>query len=254
MLRSLKKRYIDIVTRESFAPTYLGIFLNPFYFIRRGLYKGVHSNKGYLTGRLLDFGCGSKPYKALFDVQEYIGLDIEVSGHSIRREAVDVYYDGMTIPFLDNHFDSIFSSEVFEHLFNLEEILSELHRVLKPGGHMLVTLPFVWDEHETPYDFARYTSFGIAHLLKKSGFEIIVMEKSTNYVETIFQMWNTYAIQHLLPKHRYLAPLMTPLCVAPVTIVGILLSKVLPKNKDFFHNNIVVARKPIDGVWQRDYG
>jgi len=248
MLRRLKRSYVEIHARELFAPTFLGIFINPFYFIRRGLYKGVLSNKKYLKGRLLDFGCGSKPYKKLFDVKEYIGMDIEVSGHPVKHAEIDVYYDGKTIPFLDNHFDSIFSSEVFEHLFNLEEILAELYRVIKPGGHMLITLPFVWDEHEIPFDFARYTSFGIEHLLKKSGFEIIAMEKTTNYVETVFQMWNAYVIQHVLPSHRYLGPFMTPLFIAPITIVGILLSKILPENKGFYHNNIAVAKKPASEI------
>ena len=113
---------------------------------------------------------------------------------------------------------------------------------------MLITLPFVWDEHEIPFDFARYTSFGIEHLLKKSGFEIIAMEKTTNYVETVFQMWNAYVIQHVLPSHRYLGPFMTPLFIAPITIVGILLSKILPENKGFYHNNIAVAKKPASEI------
>lgn len=245
MPHRLKNSCYEIHFKEMFTPTFLGIFINPFYFIRRGLYKGVLLHKGYLKGKLLDFGCGSKPYKKLFDVQEYIGLDIEKSGHLIKHDEVDVYYDGKTIPFIDNHFDSIFSSEAFEHIFNLEEILTELHRVIKPGGYMLITLPFVWDEHEIPYDFARYTSFGIQHLLKNKGFEIIAIEKTTNYVETVFQMWNAYVSQHIFPSRLFFSVLMTPLFIAPITIAGIFLSKVLPENKSFYLNNIVIARKPL---------
>jgi len=230
-----------------FIPSFLGVFINPFYFIRRGLYKGVGLNKGYLTGRLLDFGCGSKPYKELFDVQEYIGLDIRESGHYHKSEQVDVYYDGKTIPFDDNHFDSIFSSEVLEHVFNLEQILDELHRVTKPGGHLLITLPFVWEEHEIPFDFARYTSFGIDYLLKKTGFEVIARQKTTNYVETVFQMWNAYVWQYL-PSNQFLSVLMTAIFIAPVTLFGILVARVLPVNRNFYHNNIVIARKPTSGV------
>ena len=244
IIHRLKKIY----SKEQFIPSFIGVFINPFYFIRKGLYKGVVSNKKYLKGRLLDFGCGNKPYEDLFDVQEYIGLDIEESGHSHKNEQVDIYYNGKTIPFDDNHFDSILSVEVFEHLFNLEQILNELHRVLKPGGHMFITIPFVWYEHEIPYDFARYTSFGIDYLLKKSGFKIIAIEKTTNYVETVFQMWNAYVSQFvlplILPSNRFLQILVTSLFIAPVTILGILLSKILPKNKSFYHNNIVIANKP----------
>jgi len=249
MLNKLKEIYAEIYSREMFAPTFLGVFINPFYFIRRGLHKGVISNKGYLKGRLLDFGCGSKPYKNFFDVQEYIGLDIEESGHLYKYEGVDVYYDGKEIPFQDGHFDSIFSSEVFEHIFNLEEILTELHRVLKPGGYMLVTLPFVWEEHEIPYDFARYTSFGIEYLLKKNGFEIIVIHKTTNYVETVFQMWNSYVwSNYASSSNRLLSLLKTLLFIAPIAIVGVILSKLLRKNKCLYHNNIVIARKSINDI------
>ena len=234
----------SIYAREMFAPGLLGVFINPFFFIRRALYKGVIARKGCLTGKLLDFGCGRKPYRPFFDVQEYIGLDIEESGHSHKNESIDVFYDGGVIPFADNHFDSAFSSEVFEHVFNLDEVLLELQRVLKPGGHLLVTVPFVWDEHEVPYDFGRYTSFGIAHLLKKAGFEMVSSDKTTNYVETIFQLWNAYVSQVVLPKNKMLKALLTPLFIGPVTILGIVAAALLPKSQGFYHNNVVVARKP----------
>lgn len=244
MMRRLEQIYL----KEMFIPSFLGVFINPNYFIKKGLYKGVVSNKKYLKGRLLDFGCGSKPYKEIIDVQEYIGLDLKESGHCHKNEQVDIYYDGKTIPFDDNHFASIFSSEVFEHVFNLDQVLSELHRVIKPGGHMLITIPFVWYEHEIPYDFARYTSFGIEHLLKRAGFEIIAVEKTTNYVETVIQMWNAYVSQFVLPSNKFFKILMTPLFIAPVTIFGILVSKIFPKNRDFYHNNIVVAKKPTSSI------
>jgi ubiquinone/menaquinone biosynthesis C-methylase UbiE len=235
----------QIYYREMFKPSLLGLFINPYYIIRKRLYECIDSKKSYLKGRLLDFGCGSKPYKDLVNVEEHIGVDIEVSGHPHEHEQIDAYYDGKTIPFDDNHFDSVLSSEVLEHVFNLEQILSELYRVMKPGGHMLITLPFVWDEHEIPYDFARYTSFGIDHLLSQSGFEVVVIEKNSSYVETIFQMWNAYVYQTVLPSNRVVRVLMTPFFIAPVTILGIIFSKILPKNENFYHNNVVVAKKPI---------
>ena len=63
---------------------------------------------------MLDFGCGSKPYKNLFKVKEYVGLDTEESGHNHRNEEIDVLYNGKQIPFVDNSFDSLFSSQVFK--------------------------------------------------------------------------------------------------------------------------------------------
>lgn len=197
-----------------------------------------------MRGRLLDFGCGTKPYRALFQVAEYTGTDIEVSGHDHANEDIDVYYDGRTLPFANASFDSIFSSEVFEHIFNLPEILDELCRVLKPGGHMLVTVPFVWDEHEIPYDFARYTSFGLRHIFREKGLELVAERKTTDYVSTIFQMWAAYIYQHIFPKSKMIRIALTPLFIMPITLLGLLLSAILPSNHNFFHNNVMVVRKP----------
>src|SRR5437773_3335923 len=105
---------------------------NAFYFIRNALYKKVKQYAPALKGRLLDFGCGSKPYQSLFaNVTEYIGVDYNSPGHSHANEQIDVFYDGKKIPFPDEYFDSVFSSEVFEHIFNLEEIIPEIKRVMK---------------------------------------------------------------------------------------------------------------------------
>ena len=240
MVAKLKKLY----NKSLFQPAFLGLFFNPFFIIRRGLYNGVSQFSGYMRGKLLDFGCGSKPYQALFSVSEYVGTDLEVSGDDHRHEAIDVYYDGRTLPFTDESFDSIFSSEVFEHVFNLSQILDELHRVLKPGGHMLLTVPFVWDEHEIPYDFARYTSFGLKHILREKGFVVVQEKKTTSYVSTICQMWAAYVYQHIFPKHKAIRIALTPLFITPITLCGLLLSLILPKNMNFFHNNVMVVQKP----------
>tara|TARA_B100001059_G_C17822861_1_gene579416 strand:+ start:1298 stop:2026 length:729 start_codon:yes stop_codon:yes gene_type:complete len=231
--------------RESFHPTYfLGIWINPFFIIRMGLLKGVKKiSKIFKGGKLLDVGCGSKPYQSLFKVDSYTGIDIEVSGHDHKRSKIDKFYDGKTIPYEDHQFDYVFSSETFEHVFNLEELLQEINRVLKKGGKLGFTCPFVWDEHEQPYDFARYTSFAIDHLLNKNGFELIKLYKSTNYIETVIQMFSAYIYQHILPKNKFLKIMLSPIIISPVNIIGILLGKILPRNNNFYHNNIVIAQK-----------
>lgn len=238
----MKNAIKKIIAREKFRPRLIGIFINPYYFTRRGLYKAVFNNKSYLTGRMLDFGCGNKPYKDLIKVDEYIGLDIEESGHDSTNYDVDVYWDGKTIPFENNYFDSILSSEVLEHVFEPDNILQELNRVCKKGGKLVLTVPFVWNEHEVPYDFGRYSSYGIKHLLKKHGFEILDYKKTTNYVETVFQLWNTYVFQSIL-RVPFIQALLTPILIAPVTLVGLVVSKLLPKDHTLFLNNAVVAIK-----------
>ncbi len=224
----------------------LALLVNPCFFIRRNLYKNVRCFAGLFSGRVLDFGCGSKPYQKLFShASQYVGCDILVSGHSHEKEEVDVYYDGKTLPFEDESFDGVFSSEVFEHIFNLDVILAELNRILVGGGMLLCTVPFVWNEHEVPFDCARYTSFGIRDLLEKHGFEIIEMRKSTLYVETIFQMFMEYLRYECskLIKNGYLIFLLRVLCFMPVIVLGILVNKVLPQNDSLYCNNVILCRK-----------
>ena len=226
-----------------FNPGFIGAFINPFFFVRKGLSNGIKKYANQLQGNLLDLGCGSKPYKVLFKVDKYIGVDVINRGHPHETESIDAYYNGSTLPFKDEAFDSVFCSEVFEHIFELEEVLLELKRVMKKNGTALFTVPFVWDEHETPFDFGRYSSFGIKYLLEKNGFEILALEKSTKFLETLFQFWNLYLFYKLYTKNKYLNILINILFIAPFTIIGIIISSILPNNKNLYNNNIILARK-----------
>jgi len=237
------EKFIEYFKRRHFTPTALSIFFNPLFLIRRGLYRGIRRNSHYMQGMLLDFGCGVKPYRELFNVENYIGIDIKQPESKYISKKVDIIYDGKTLPFADSSFDSIFASEVIEHIFEIDYTLAELNRVLKKSSYMLLTLPFVMEEHEIPYDFARYTSFGIRYLLAKHGFEIVNMEKTTNYIETIIQMWNIFLLGHFSHKHAIIRNLMTLMFISPCNILGIIFGAILSKPGAFYHNNLVVARK-----------
>ena len=198
-----------------------------------------------MCGKMLDFGCGSKPYMSLFNnVEEYIGMDIEDQRHGFNEKTVDVFYDGQTIPQQDEYFDSIFSSEVYEHVPNLEHILSELNRVLKMGGYMLVSVPFVWNEHGAPYDFYRFTSYGIKAKLEMCGFEVIETTKSNNFLELLGQLWMEY-IRGCYERIRIgiIRKVIRLLLVVPVVFLGSLFSVILPSNNTLYGDNIVLCKK-----------
>lgn len=222
---------------------------NSYYLIRRNILKGIYENKHYMSGRLLDFGCGSKPYKALFDkVTDYVGLDFNNEGHSHENEEIDFFYDGKTIPFEPESFDCILSTEVFEHIFNLEELLKELNRVLKNNGYVLITCPFVYPEHETPYDYARYTHFALKDLLQKNGFETILLDKKGNALETICQQLIIYSFATLkffgpLGRIPFFAKLYNAFIALYFNLFAKTIGKVLPGTYHLYSSNIVVARK-----------
>jgi SAM-dependent methyltransferase len=206
---------------------------------------------GSLTGVMLDFGCGSKPYKSLFNVSRYVGLDFENPGHSHTQEQIDFFYDGKKIPFEDKFFDSVFTSEVFEHVFNLPEIILEINRVMKPGGLILITCPFAISEHEVPVDFARYSSFGLRHLMIINGFEIVAQEKLGNSFEVMAQLYLAYWEIHINPhlkKIPLLGTLFEAFLSATCNLIAIALGKILPKGKELYLNNLILCKKISDAV------
>lgn len=239
----IKDKLISYLRKQSFQPDLLSVAINPFYFIRRDLYVNIKRMAPSLKGKLLDFGCGRKPYENLFSVSEYIGIDMEQTGHEHKNSKVDVYYDGKHIPFADETFDSLFCSEVFEHVFNLDEILPEIGRVMKTNGQMLITVPFCWNEHEVPYDFGRYTSFGIRHILEKAGFEVVEFRKSGNFARVTWQLWALYFHSIFQFKNKMLHYLVSMIFIVPINIIGVILLNLFPKNDTLYFNNVVLARK-----------
>jgi SAM-dependent methyltransferase len=231
-------RLKTIISDQAFNPGFLGLFLNPFYFARKGLHRNLAAFAPRIHGKVLDVGCGSKPYRDLFCVDEYIGLEIEG-----RDKVADSYYDGTVFPFADEYFDAVFSAEVFEHVFNPLQFLSEINRVMRRGGHLLLSMPFIWDEHEQPFDYARYSSFGLRHLLETHGFEIIEIRKSMDDVRAIFQMINAYIYKKTVTKNGKLNFFLTLTLMAPINVLGEILGGILPKNSDLYLDNIVLARK-----------
>lgn len=228
--------------RQMFHPEIGGIFLNPFYFARKGLSQHIRQLSGHIAGKTLDVGCGTKPYAHLYRSNEYVGLEIDSVANRHAKRA-DFYYDGKTFPFADDSFDSAVANEVFEHVFNPDQFLREVGRVLRPGGMLLMTIPFVWDEHEQPYDYARYSSFGIRSLLQQHGFEVLEQRKTMDDIRVIFQLLNAYIYKMTLTNNRWLNLLFAWFFMAPINIVGELCALITPRNADLYLDNVVLARK-----------
>ena len=238
----LKKKIWSIYFREMHAPSLLSIFINPFFFARRGLFKHVQDLAPQITGKTLDVGCGSKPYQSLYGSSEYIGLEYDTPENRSIKNA-DFFYDGTIFPFEDDSFDSAVLNQVFEHVFNPDNFLDEVSRILKKDGKLFLTIPFAWDEHEQPFDYARYSSFGIKSILEKHGFEILEQRKSVKDIRVIFQLLILYIFKKLVTKNGILNQLMILFLISPLNILGSLLNLILPSNVDLYLDNIVLAKK-----------
>lgn len=238
MLSTAKKIY----RHEMFYPTFLGIILNPFYFARKGLVEHLIVLSPQINGKVLDVGCGNKPYVPLYSAQEYVGLEIDSSANRFDKLA-DHFYDGEVFPFENETFDSVVSNQVFEHVPDPDRFLNEVSRVLKANGLVLMTVPFVWDEHEQPHDYTRYSSYGIRAILMRHNFEVIELHKSVDDIRVIFQLLNVYVYKKISTKWPVVNMLLTILLIAPVNIVGEIISWFTPRNADFYLDNIVLAKK-----------
>ena len=237
--------------RQQFTPNAWGLLVNPYYFARNGLHRGLAEFFPGLHGRVLDVGCGRKPYRHLVPAADYVGLELDTP--ELRGlGAADLYYTGGSFPVQAASFDAVICSQVLEHIFTPADFLGEIRRVLRPGGSLLLTTPFAWDEHSQPHDFGRYSSFGLAHVLQQAGFEIVAQRKTCADGRTLVQLGTGYLYKILRSRHRPLNLLVQLLLLAPLNMIGGVLAWVMPANPDLFLDNIVLARKtsgpPADGA------
>ncbi len=156
---------------------------------RRPIFEFVsEASRSLAAGaRVLDAGSGEAPYRALFDHCEYVTGDWEQSIHEGGR-AADVVAPLDELPLEDESFDAVLCTQVLEHLADPVRVLGELRRVLVSGGAIWITAPLVWELHEEPHDYYRYTSHGLRELLERAGFAEIEVRPLTGYFTTIAQL------------------------------------------------------------------
>ncbi|MGQ9523725.1 MAG: class I SAM-dependent methyltransferase [Armatimonadota bacterium] len=126
---------------------------------------------------LLDAGAGEGRYKDLFAHCRYIGADFALGDPSWDYSGLDVVCDLACLPFRASTFDAVLCTQVLEHVPEPAQVLSELSRCTKPGGLLVLTAPLTSEEHQQPYDFYRYTSYGLTYLLEKAGFCVEGIER-----------------------------------------------------------------------------
>ncbi|MDR7921525.1 class I SAM-dependent methyltransferase [Thermosynechococcus sp. HY213] len=192
-----------------------------------------------LTGRVLDVGCGDKPYRPLFaQATEYVGIDVA------GREADYIVAPDAVFPFDDASFDVVLATQVVEHVENLPHTLGEISRVCKPGGMIVLSFPFLYNEHGSPYDFQRFTKHGAARLLPyevhtlecQGGFGSTVVILTLNWLENSF---NANKLTRLLKALTL--PLWIPFCLV-MNGLGLLLDQIDWTEK-FYNNVFVMFRK-----------
>lgn len=123
------------------------------------VYRDLQRGLSGAVGTVLDVGCGQSPYRHLLDpaVTRYIGLEIADAGKFDVQNTDVLAFDGKNIPLEDQSCDLVLCTEVLEHVQDYQRLVDEVHRVLKPGGRALVTVPWSARFHYAPFDYFRYT-------------------------------------------------------------------------------------------------
>ncbi|MEY3825229.1 MAG: hypothetical protein RLZZ148_41 [Cyanobacteriota bacterium] len=166
----------------------------------------VETTSKYFKGSLIDIRCGTKPYQELVApyITEHIGVDHEKTLHD--QSNIDLFGTAYEIPSEDNFFDSALCTAVLEHLEEPELALKECHRVLKPGGVAIYSVPFIWHLHEEPRDFSRFSKYGLKYLFEKTGFEIIEIKALSGFWVTFGQLfvYNLYRFNRGIVKWTHI--------------------------------------------------
>jgi SAM-dependent methyltransferase len=191
--------------------------------------------------RVLDVGCGTSPYRSWLPAGcEYTGLDIPGSGGNPDI----VVNPDESWPLADASFDVVMCNQVLEHVVEPALTLAEIRRVLRPGGILLLSVPFIYCEHGMPYDFRRFTAGGLGMLLA-DGYEIRETHRLGGVGTVLAAMLLNWAHESIVrcPTLRYAQPVLLPLWLAfsaANNFSGFLLD-MLDRTDNFYQDVMIVA-------------
>jgi SAM-dependent methyltransferase len=141
------------------------------------LERSLRSAAPYAKGTLIDVGCGDKPYEPIFApyVDRHLGFEYEKTysdSLNAKKSKADFVSSGETLPFANEEFDTVLCTQVLEHAENPWLLFSELARVLRRGGALILTVPFSFRQHAEPFDFYRFTNHALRSLCGANGLEV----------------------------------------------------------------------------------
>ena len=234
--------------------------LHPNWLFTREYLRVLLDQRGFVRGNVLDVGSGDRYFEQVFRGQyvRYVGLDYPETRQGFsdveHLPPPDVAGDGRHLPFAGQTFDTVLLFEVLEHCAEPADMLAEIYAVLKPGGILLMTAPFTIQEHSQPYDYFRYTSFGLRYLLGEANFRVGALVPIGNLGTVLARYVNRALIEGTFSRGttvgRWFKLLVTPLVLLvwlAHNLGGMLLNQILPQ-EGVALGHCVVAKKGRDAV------
>ncbi|MEM7283506.1 MAG: methyltransferase domain-containing protein [Pseudomonadota bacterium] len=185
-------------------------------------------------GQVLDIGAADRWIEKHLDASvQYIALDYPATGQNLYQAQPDLFGNASCLPFQDGSVDTVILLEVLEHLEEPRRALEEIQRVLKPGGTLLLSLPFLYPLHDAPYDFQRYTAFGLQRELEESGFIIEELDNtlSSSASAGLIAALAISGAMHKAFQKRQPSVILMPLLIAAIPLINLgawVLEKVTP--------------------------
>jgi SAM-dependent methyltransferase len=209
------------------------------------LYRVLQPLLATLQGDVLDVGCGYKPYRAwLPGAREYYGIDV------FPGPEVDALIEpGEAWPVAGEAYDVVLCTQVLEHVGDLHHTVGELRRALRPGADAVITVPWIYGEHNAPHDYRRLSQHGLRRLLADHDLEIVALTPHGAIGSTlggIFLSWTFDAMRRTRATTLLTAPLLplwTLMCWC-VNVVGIAADR-LDRTGMYYGNLLVHARRPL---------
>lgn len=197
----------------------------------------------WARGDMLDIGCGAMPYRDVVknSVDSYDGLDVEPRSAAVRYRCSVT--DMGIVP--AESYDTILCTEVLEHVTAPQVAAAEIARVLRPGGSLVITVPFLGRLHEEPADYYRYTRYGITTILESVGFEVIEISETGSVASFLGHQLSTLLVGATwhVPIVGWLAAAVNALCIVlPATAID---SMAGPMRRKFPLGYVIVARRPL---------
>lgn len=228
-------------------------FVSPFFLSRYYLTLHIKEllREFNIKGSILDIGCGNKPFESYFkSVNKYVGIDFKSysKNKDMENSSPDFYFDSnytksLDLPFEKESFDNCVSFQVLEHHPNPQKLISEMYRVTKRGGYILLTVPFLGGIHEEPNDYQRFTKYGLIKLLKPYRCEILKIKEQGSIFSTISLLLNEY-LNNFASKSNlhYFISVLIYLPFITFSYLALILD-IFFKSKKIFFNYLILFKK-----------
>jgi SAM-dependent methyltransferase len=180
------------------------------FFVLRGLRRAIERMLIVIApppgSRVVDLGCGDRPYEPLLRARgcEYLPCDIDGPPEVQRIEP------GKPLPFAPASADGVVSFQVLEHVWDVEAYLGETHRILHSGGWLLLSTHGSWPYHPHPGDYRRWTRAGLLRELETRGFVVEKVEPVVGLLALTTQ-YRLLGLHHALQGRPGLGAILMPL-------------------------------------------